>query len=91
VDNGRGDVRSCTAVNRVWAHAAETTRRARAVPARAWVATLVFAATSWLLDLACLAAVAHACHLTVGYGHLAGIYLAAQGARQIPVTRAGSA
>jgi uncharacterized membrane protein YbhN (UPF0104 family) len=68
---------------------ATTARRARAVPARHWAAAIAFAAANWLLDLACLAAAAAACHLSVGYGQLAGIYLAAQVARQLPITPGG--
>jgi uncharacterized protein (TIRG00374 family) len=68
---------------------ATTVRRARAVPARHWAAAIAFAAANWLFDLACLAAAAAACHLTVGYGQLAGIYLAAQITRQLPITPGG--
>ncbi|GAA4724021.1 lysylphosphatidylglycerol synthase transmembrane domain-containing protein [Phytohabitans rumicis] len=74
---------------RVLAQLANLAREARAVPARHWVATIAFAAANWLLDLACLAAVTHACGLTVGYGELATVYLAAQVARQIPLTPGG--
>ncbi|MEJ3748687.1 YbhN family protein [Actinomycetes bacterium KLBMP 9797] len=77
------------ALNRALAHVAHTVRQARAVPARDWAATIAFAAANWLLDVACLAAVAHACQLNIGYGHLAGAYLAAQIVRQLPLTPGG--
>ncbi len=64
-------------------------REARAVPARHWVATIGFAVANWLLDLVCLIAVARACHLDIGYPHLAAAYLAVQIVRQIPLTPGG--
>jgi uncharacterized membrane protein YbhN (UPF0104 family) len=64
-------------------------RGARAVPPKHWIFTLAFAVTNWLLDLVCLIAVARACHLDLGYPHLAAAYLAVQIVRQIPATPGG--
>lgn len=77
------------AMNRAMDHITSTARHARTVPARHWAATIAFAAANWLLDLACLIAAAHACHLTLGYDQLAGVYLAAQIVRQLPITPGG--
>ena len=77
------------AANKVLEHIRATAHRARTVPARHWAATIAFAASNWLLDLACLAAVARACHLSLGYTELAGVYLAVQIVRQFPVTPGG--
>jgi len=85
----RARTRRAGRAGRVTEFIATTVRRARAVPARHWAAAIAFAAANWLLDLACLAAAAAACHLSVGYGELAAGYLAAQLARQLPITPGG--
>jgi uncharacterized protein (TIRG00374 family) len=77
------------AVNRAVRQVASTARDARAVPVRQWIGAIAFSATNWLLDLVCLIAVAQACDLSIGYGELAGIYLAVQVVRQVPVTPGG--
>ena len=77
------------AINRAIDHIASAARHARTVDVRDWAATIAYAATNWLLDLACLIAAAHACHLALGPGQLAGVYLAAQIVRQLPITPGG--
>ncbi|HWB38369.1 MAG TPA: lysylphosphatidylglycerol synthase transmembrane domain-containing protein, partial [Rugosimonospora sp.] len=78
-----------TWVRRGLRHAAEALRAARSVPAKHWVVALSYAVANWLLDLVCLVAVARACHLDLGYGHLAATYLAVQIVRQLPITPGG--
>jgi uncharacterized protein (TIRG00374 family) len=59
------------------------------VPAHHWTATIAAAVANWSLDVACLVAVARACDLGIGYPEIAGVYLAVQIVRQIPVTPGG--
>lgn len=77
------------AINRAIDDIASAARHARTVDIRHWAATIAYAAANWLLDLVCLIAAAHACHLTLGPGQLAGVYLAAQIVRQLPITPGG--
>ncbi|WP_067499299.1 flippase-like domain-containing protein [Actinoplanes sp. TFC3] len=65
-------------------------REARAVRLRHWAATIAFAMLNWLLDLACLIAIVHACGLSLSVLHVATVYLAAQVVRQIPLTPGGA-
>jgi uncharacterized membrane protein YbhN (UPF0104 family) len=64
-------------------------RAAAGVPWRHWHVALGLAMISWLGDLACLSAAAHAMHLQLGPTQLAAPYLAIQLIRQIPITPGG--
>ncbi|MBB2947052.1 hypothetical protein FB565_006820 [Actinoplanes lutulentus] len=75
-----------------WAPAAkllDALRAARAVRGREWAAVTGFAAAKWVLDLACLMAVAAAFGADVGWARLAGVYLTVQVVRQVPLTPGG--
>jgi uncharacterized membrane protein YbhN (UPF0104 family) len=67
----------------------EAARAAAGVPWRHWHFALGLAMVSWLGDLACLSAAAHAMHLPLGLPDLAAPYLAIQLIRQIPITPGG--
>jgi uncharacterized membrane protein YbhN (UPF0104 family) len=69
--------------------AVQTWRAAPAVPRRYAVAAVTFAAVNWLTDLACLVVTARALHLRLGPVPVAGVYLAAQIVRQVPLTPGG--
>jgi putative heme transporter len=69
---------------------AQAAREARELPIRHWYVVIALAAANWLADLACLAAVAHAFHLSIGLFPVASAYLAVQVVRQIPVTPGGT-
>ncbi|NJC68605.1 flippase-like domain-containing protein [Planosporangium thailandense] len=60
-----------------------------ALPRRDWLAALAFAAASWLSDLACLLASAHAFTLPLSPAALAVGYLTVQLVRQVPATPGG--
>jgi uncharacterized protein (TIRG00374 family) len=77
------------ALDRALAQLADAARRARTVPAHHWPPALAAAVANWSLDVACLVAVARACDLGIGYPEIAGVYLAVQIVRQIPVTPGG--
>ncbi|MBW6436897.1 flippase-like domain-containing protein [Actinoplanes hulinensis] len=64
-------------------------RASRAVGGRDWAAALALAAGKWVLDLACLLAVAEAFRADVGWVRVAAVYLTMQVVRQIPVTPGG--
>ena len=67
----------------------DSLRAAVSLPARDWALGSGAAAANWLLDLACLMAVARACGLQVSTIALVGGYLAVQIVRQIPLTPGG--
>ncbi len=66
-----------------------TWRAAAAIPRRHALAALAFAAVNWLTDLICLAITARALQLRLGLVPVAGVYLAVQIVRQIPLTPGG--
>ena len=76
-------------VTRLTAIAVPAARAARAVPRRYGFAALGYAATNWLTDLLCLVFTARALHLRLELLPLAGVYLAVQLIRQIPLTPGG--
>jgi uncharacterized membrane protein YbhN (UPF0104 family) len=66
-----------------------TRRAAAAIPRRHALAALAFAAVNWLTDLICLAITARALQVRLGLVPVAGVYLAVQIVRQIPLTPGG--
>jgi uncharacterized membrane protein YbhN (UPF0104 family) len=76
-------------LSRAWASVTEAAREVRTVPRRHWYAAIGLAALNWLADMICLAAVAHALHLSLGMLTLGSAYLAVQLVRQVPVTPGG--
>jgi uncharacterized membrane protein YbhN (UPF0104 family) len=69
--------------------AVQTWRSATAMPRRYAATALAFAAANWLTDLVCLAVTARALHLRLGLVPVAGVYLAVQIVRQVPLTPGG--
>ena len=76
-------------VTRLTAIAVPAVRAARDVPRRYGVAALGYATANWLTDLLCLVFTARALHLGLDLVPLAGVYLAVQLIRQIPLTPGG--
>lgn len=71
------------------AAARESVTAWRTLRPRHWAAAGAYAVTNWFTDLLCLAAASRAFGLPVGLLALAGIYLAVQIVRQIPLTPGG--
>ena len=67
----------------------EALRAAAGIPGQHWFAALMLAVVNWLADMACLMAVARAFDLSIGVLELAGLYLAVQIVRQLPITPGG--
>ncbi|MGX6607678.1 lysylphosphatidylglycerol synthase transmembrane domain-containing protein [Micromonosporaceae bacterium Da 78-11] len=76
-------------LDRVRRQLGHAVREARAVRARDGARTVGFAVLNWLLDLACLIAVARACDFPLSVSYLPAVYLAVQVVRQIPLTPGG--
>ena len=74
---------------RVFTPVADALDAAAAVQRRDWVAALAFAAGNWLADLGCLIAVGYGFGLTLSVAQFAGVYLAVQIVRQVPITPGG--
>jgi uncharacterized protein (TIRG00374 family) len=75
--------------SRLVSSTAQAGRAAAAIPRRYALAALALAAGNWLTDLLCLALTARALHLRLGLAPLAGVYLAVQLVRLIPLTPGG--
>jgi uncharacterized protein (TIRG00374 family) len=79
----------CSRVAAFLAPVGATFRTVAALPRRDAAAAVWFAVIGWLADLACLAAATAAFGLDVHPVQLAGVYLATQLLRQIPLTPGG--
>ncbi|MCW6007183.1 flippase-like domain-containing protein [Micromonospora sp. CPCC 205371] len=72
------------------AKARQAWRAGAALRPRDWSVALAYAVVNWITDLLCFAATTRAFHLPTSLATLAGIYLAVQVLRQVPLTPGGA-